>query len=87
MIRVVKVPQTILITMPERTNLADVIRLPVLAIINTINPAPRAPRKDAVDTLRPLKKDAPPNPIIITKVAPNDAPDEIPITYGSASGF
>ena len=76
-----------LMTVPERTNLIDVILPPILERISTSTVANKAPKNALKD--KPICENRPtaPKPTIIAKVAPKEAPEEIPKIYGSANGF
>ncbi|NYC00592.1 hypothetical protein BCM20_000547 [Clostridium beijerinckii] len=76
-----------LITVPESTNLAEDILLPKEESNRTKTEAPKAPKNAQNATPLIDKKLNEPIPSIREKVAPKDAPEEIPRIYGSAKGF
>ncbi len=65
----------------------DDILFPIEDNTNTRIEALKAPKNAQNDTLLMEKRLNEPNPNIIEKVAPSDAPEEIPKIYGSARGF
>ena len=75
------------ITVPAKISLVEDVFLLIDANLNTINDATIAPKKDQNATPDTLNKEKALTPSIIEKVAPNDAPDDIPNIYGSANGF
>ena len=80
-----KAEHTALTAIPARISLAEVAFPPMFAMAITAKEVTIAPINAGTPTEFPPRN--PPTPSMIASVAPRDAPDEIPSTYGSASGF
>ena len=78
-------PQTTESAEPASSNLTAVARPPRLAKNTTAKETTRAPTKAMAPTER--APHAAPTPNNAARVAPSEAPDEMPRMYGSASGF
>jgi len=75
------------ITTPDKTNFTEVALPPMLDKISTAIEVIIAPANAPKATPNCASNALLPKPTRIAKVAPNDAPEEIPSMYGSASGF
>ena len=85
MTKLEKAEQTALTAIPARISFAEVAFPPMFAMAITAKEVIIAPMKAVIPTEFPPRKL--PIPSMMASVAPRDAPDEIPSTYGSASGF
>lgn len=83
-IRFEKAEQSELSATPAKISFTEVMRPPMPAMAITENAAASAPMNAPSPTPAAPKSPAPSRSV---SVAPSDAPEEIPSTYGSASGF
>lgn len=79
-----KAEQSELSATPAKISFTEVMRPPMPAMAITENAAASAPMNAPSPTPAAPKSPAPSRSV---SVAPSDAPEEIPSTYGSASGF